>query len=308
MENKDDQKSVLSILSNVNPADLTEVTVLIQALLAASESELAALTLVSTNANTAYSDAAGVYDAAVLVTATLEGEKTGMETALAAKAAELTQHLVNVATDLTAKTEAHGAKTIAQSTLDAGGVALKNEITTIKQVLALLSGLTSTDQSGEYHLFFKQTMPTVKDKAGWLNTGVIKDPNYSRLNLLDDTWKGADGKFQFKMVWPLVSGGQFNEWKQSSNPVKFHGQPGYETAINVHVGSGVDGYEAVSIYSDSQGWGGLEYNPGPDSLLDGSVDNYGWWYAVGTAVVPGYGGFPGPGVVTTVVELYVLKP
>ena len=44
---------------------------------------------------------------------------------------------------------------------------------------------------------------------------------------------------------------------------------------------GVTGYEAVDAPFAGNYWGGLEYN-GANSLLDGSVSQGNWWYAVGS--------------------------
>ena len=87
--------------------------------------------------------------------------------------------------------------------------------------------------------------------------------DYSALSTLDDSFKGADGKFEFKIVWPQKSGNNYNIWKQITNPIT-------ETKTSV------SGYEAVDIKFTSNHWGGLEsgYRHGgsnPRSLLDGST-------------------------------------
>ena len=41
----------------------------------------------------------------------------------------------------------------------------------------------------------------------WMNFGgETTDDNYSILNELDDSKRGADGKFTFMMVWPNMEG------------------------------------------------------------------------------------------------------
>merc|ERR1719231_505537 len=45
-------------------------------------------------------------------------------------------------------------------------------------------------------------------------------PNYSILDRLDNKYKDSDGKFTFKIVWPLRNAeANHNVWKQSTNPV-----------------------------------------------------------------------------------------
>jgi hypothetical protein len=65
----------------------------------------------------------------------------------------------------------------------------------------------------------------------------------------------------------------------------------------------VTGYEEVDIQFTTHGWGGLEREVNGEALLDGSVNSGNWWYAVGSNRFHG-GGFPGPGLVVNVVELY----
>lgn len=149
-KNKEDTSYLLSVFANVDPTKLDEVIVLVRALLKASEDELAAITLSRDTANTAYTDATAVYDAAVLAKVNLEGEKSVLETNLAAKTAELDQQVTVVADALTAQTEALGAKTNAQSTLDIETTRLNSEITTLNQVITLLESLIGSTSSGKF--------------------------------------------------------------------------------------------------------------------------------------------------------------
>jgi hypothetical protein len=85
-------------------------------------------------------------------------------------------------------------------------------------------------------------------------------------------------------------------WKQRNNPV------------DATVG-GVVEYEAVEIHFTDQAWGGLEHNTGAGSLLDGSVDLFFFYYAVGSSL-PFNNGIPGPYYSNPgfqKVELYVLS-
>jgi len=46
------------------------------------------------------------------------------------------------------------------------------------------------------------------------NTGDPNDDNYSVLGLLDDSLKGDDGKFEFKLVWPNMTPlPNYQHWK-----------------------------------------------------------------------------------------------
>ena len=126
-------------------------------------------------------------------------------------------------------------------------------------------------QSNHFLLIFRQTHPFYLDPDTlWLNHNSDKptDPNYSILDRIDNTYKGDDGKFLFKLRWPGLEGGKEIIWKQSSNPV---------TAV----GSGTTGYENVACDYTGYNWAGLEKNIGYESLLDGSVGVWDWNYAVG---------------------------
>jgi hypothetical protein len=159
------------------------------------------------------------------------------------------------------------------------------------------TGLAGPGSYG-FKLLFRQTAGTYKDPAsGWesVNPDSPDGPNYSILDTLDDSFKGDDSKFHFKLVWPQKTGDNYNEWKQTTNPV---------TQVQ-----SVAGYEAVDVKFTAGDWGGLEngqYKGGsnPQSLLDGSVDSAEWDYAVGSKSVHS-GGMPGPGTVEQEVELYV---
>jgi len=164
MDHQKDPAYLLSVLSNVDPTQLNAVIVLIKALLAASESDLAALNLASTNANTAYTDATVAYDASVLAKAALvsaygdanvlaekhytdantvretayTAESAVRETAYTAESDVLDQQVNDL---FVVQTEANGAKKNALGTLDTERIRLNGEIATLMQVIALLEGL-----------------------------------------------------------------------------------------------------------------------------------------------------------------------
>jgi len=160
IDHQKDPAYLLSVLSNVDPTQLNAVIVLIRVLLADSESDLTALNLASTNANTAYTDATVAYDSAVLARSRLETAYTDdnvrRETAYTAQSAVLDQQVNEL---FVVQTEAHGAKTNAQGTFDTEKIRLNGEIETLKQVITLLEGLggsTSVPQNGLYS-WFKQS-------------------------------------------------------------------------------------------------------------------------------------------------------
>jgi len=159
--------------------------------------------------------------------------------------------------------------------------------------------LSSTSCSTDgYLLLLRQTVPTYLSYSAWINGYNAADPsqpNYSILNTLGDSYKGSDGKFQFKIVWPQRSGTNYNIWKQTTNPVT-------STAS-------VSGYEAVNVHFTSNRWGGIENGQrhggsAPYAALDGSVNHGNWYYAIGSKQEWG-GGIPGASSAENVVEFYV---
>jgi hypothetical protein len=114
--------------------------------------------------------------------------------------------------------------------------------------------------------------------------------DFSVLDELERCRGSSNGKLMLRLVWPRDDpNGQLTmTWKQTTNPV------------TERFGGGVEGYEAVP--AARPGWAGLEHS-GPranglhSSLLDGTVNSSGWWYAVGTADPLTRGsasGIPGP--------------
>jgi hypothetical protein len=98
----------------------------------------------------------------------------------------------------------------------------------------------------------------------------LSTKKYSILNQLDVFKK--DDKFQFRINWPGFT--KRNIWYQTSNPTE---------DINVA------GYQAISVNSTSNYWGGLEFGNGShgptnhsSSYLDGSVNHGNWFYAIGS--------------------------
>jgi len=185
-----------------------------------------------------------------------------------------------------------------------GGIPVHKDLPGEQQTELYVGTVGSTTpcvpSSGELKLLFRQTVPMYKPVNDWMSVNPT-DPgndNYSILDQLDDTMRGGDGKFEFKIVWPKRTGKNFNQWKQTSNPV---------TASGSH--SGVTGYEAVDVTYTDRNWGGLEKGCKDQSLLDGSAKSAWWYYAIGTSI-EWHGGIPGhtdqEGEQQT--ELYVLVP
>lgn len=117
------------------------------------------------------------------------------------------------------------------------------------------------DKSSGYFTSKAQAL-NVNEGSPSLNT-----TKYSILNRLNDYKR--NNKFEFKLGWKGYSKKQI--WRQTSNPTT----------------SAVSGYEAISISSTSNYWGGLEYGYSTNngsSLLDGSVNHSNWFYAVGSFV------------------------
>jgi len=97
------------------------------------------------------------------------------------------------------------------------------------------------------------------------NNPSLSTAKYSILNRID-TFK-RNNKYEFRMKWKNYSATQI--WKQTSNPTN----------------SAISGYEAISIESVSNYWGGLERGNATNnnsSLIDGSINHTNWYYAVGS--------------------------
>jgi hypothetical protein len=128
-------------------------------------------------------------------------------------------------------------------------------------------------------LLYRQTAGTYQSKADWLshNANVPSSPNFSRLDQLE-AYRARDGKFTFKLLWPQKQGTNFNQWRQSTNPVE---------------SDAVEGYDAIEVNFEASGWGGLQRSAREEALLDGCIGNQMWFYAVGTSTDL-WGGIPGP--------------
>ena len=146
---------------------------------------------------------------------------------------------------------------------------------------------------------FRQTHPFYQPDKLWINYNTAGYPDEDNFSLLDnlESCRGSvvDGKFDLKIVWPqsVRAEGNSNVWRQSTNPVTSGrgGVDGYE-AILVSIDAAVDVQRTTCREEHFVPFGGLELNPGPDSLLDGAVDHDYWYSAIG-ATHPYLGGLPG---------------
>jgi len=95
-----------------------------------------------------------------------------------------------------------------------------------------------------------------------------------------------------KIYWPEDDQ---NIWIQTNNPVTT---------------KGVSGYQVVKVPHTENSFGGLQFDDGPDALLDGSVNTTGlWFYAVGSTHSwtdgEGVSGIPSWGPAQQQAELFV---
>lgn len=100
------------------------------------------------------------------------------------------------------------------------------------------------------------------------NSPSLSTNKYSILNNLEEFRRNS--KIEFKIAWAGYS--KRNIWRQSTNPT-------------INQNGGVSGYEAISINSSANYWGGLEYGYNQNSqntLIDGSVNDPSWYYSVGS--------------------------
>ena len=140
---------------------------------------------------------------------------------------------------------------------------------------------------------FRQTAPFVQPTDDWesYNPTETDAPNFSALDTLESC-RDSQSKLHLKIVWPNREAPNYNEWKQTSNPID---------------NPTVTGYEPVDIHFTSQSWGGLERQSGGSALLDGSVGVGSWYYAIGARQLHGTG-IPGASDSESMVELYAMCP
>jgi hypothetical protein len=147
--------------------------------------------------------------------------------------------------------------------------------------------------STSWRPIFRQTHPFFQPTADWASYNPTETgaPNFSALDTLESC-RDSQGKLHLKIVWPNRVSRNYNEWKQTSNPMD---------------NPTVAGYEPVDIHFTDNRWGGLERQSGGEALLDGSVDDVKWFYAIG-AMQEWSGGIPGASSPESAVELYAMCP
>jgi len=185
--------------------------------------------------------------------------------------------------------------------------AVGSRTSNIRSRAAHLVSESSAPQTDDWTLVFRQTLDTdgffsFKDATGApvlsLNPN---DPDNDNFAILDKIEGMAHHHwYYFKLSWP-DDDLEDQIWKQTSNPV-------------THKGYGVEHYKPICVPYDAFHWAGLEpHTSEPDlatdlnimgSMMDGSVDDFKWWYAVG-AFETYKGGIPGPGSIVSKTELYV---
>lgn len=115
---------------------------------------------------------------------------------------------------------------------------------------------------------------------------------YSILSKLEYFRQNTNCYFEFKLKYPTLAPNEQNIWKQKSNPT-------FETVKN---------YKPINISWTSQGWGGLERSSlfeNTDTFIDGTVNHFNWYYAIGAKNL-WQGGIPAWDVpVMDVVELWI---
>lgn len=121
-----------------------------------------------------------------------------------------------------------------------------------------------------------------------------RDPEYnlekntfSILKLISNRFR-IDGKFEFLLEYSNLNG--YNQWKQTLNPLEEIEE----------LGKSVLGYEDVSISWNQNSWGGLVRSTSTVTLLDGSVGEGSYFYAIGLKDVwSNYGSIPTYGSTNT---------
>ena len=151
--------------------------------------------------------------------------------------------------------------------------------------------------NGRWKLLFRQTGPTFQSKANWKASSVNNSEadNFSILNQFEK-FRGPGGEFELQLSWPRdkIS----FHWRQNSNPM-------------TRTSGGVTGYSPINVpstwaSSGSNGFIGLGFHAGTETLLKGSKGTAEWWYAVGTTAPFKANLIPGPHPITvTQVEVHV---
>ena len=122
------------------------------------------------------------------------------------------------------------------------------------------------------------------------NTNVREPGKFSLLYLLSsDTFK-QNNNYEFLLEYPQNLPGQYNRWKQTSNPT---------------TSSTVSGYSPIHIDWTSNSWGGLMLSSttGGNTFIKGSTTSS-WFYAIGCRNSRN-GSIPGPASAVDDARLYI---
>ena len=123
-----------------------------------------------------------------------------------------------------------------------------------------------------------------------LNTGNKDSYLYSRLGIMQNLKTSAETKYVFRLYYPEQTA-RTNIWKQTNRPQD-------ETEYNGDGSRYADGYEAISINSTGNNWGGLVKSISGGSYIDGTTYIVYWWYAIATYAYYSPNGMPGPNSIT----------
>ena len=95
---------------------------------------------------------------------------------------------------------------------------------------------------------------------------------YSILSKLESFRPNTNSPFEFRINYPTDTN-ESNIWKQTSNPTH----------------EKIAGYTPIKIDWTSNSWGGIEWSNSIATLIDGSVNNGNWYYAIGASTKHGDG-------------------
>jgi hypothetical protein len=159
--------------------------------------------------------------------------------------------------------------------------------------------------SGNASEYFANASEALSSPYGDVTQSVHK---YSILSTLDQRMRW-DGRFEFKLYYPLISSTAVNHWVQGTNPNIVPGVSGWLLPP-------VPGFQPIRLdYTGEVGgcseFEGLEQDNLNCGLLKGSPSCDFWFFSIGTYASCSpwlqWVGFPGPSGSATFVQLWVLQ-
>ena len=98
-----------------------------------------------------------------------------------------------------------------------------------------------------------------------------------------------DGKYEFYIHYPEITGYNYNWWRQTLSPT-IQTENTTQSSPDDHY---VFGYENISVHLTGNSWGGLALNNGTlRSYINGCINHQNWNYSIGAYGVEK--GIPGP--------------